>query len=52
MSFEFRTAWEALHEGGVLVADDVNVNAAWDEFVTRVGREPRALGPKLALITK
>jgi predicted O-methyltransferase YrrM len=52
MSFEFGTAWEALREGGVLVADDVNVNAAWDEFVHRVGREPEALGPKLAMITK
>jgi hypothetical protein len=52
MSFEFRTAWEALREGGVLVADDVDVNAAWDEFVREVGREPEALGPKLAMITK
>jgi predicted O-methyltransferase YrrM len=52
MSFEFGTAWEVLREGGVLVADDVNVNAAWDEFVHRVGREPEALGPKLAMITK
>jgi predicted O-methyltransferase YrrM len=52
MSFEFRTAWTALREGGVLVADDVNVNAAWDEFAREVGREPQALGPKLAMITK
>jgi predicted O-methyltransferase YrrM len=52
MSFEFRTAWEALRQGGILVADDVNVNAAWDEFVHRVGREPEVLGPKLAMITK
>jgi predicted O-methyltransferase YrrM len=52
MSFEFRTAWEALREGGVLVADDVNVNAAWDEFARKVGREPETLGPKLAMITK
>jgi predicted O-methyltransferase YrrM len=52
MSFEFRTAWEALREGGVLVADDVNVNAAWDEFAGEVGREPETLGPKLAMITK
>jgi predicted O-methyltransferase YrrM len=52
MSFEFRTAWEALSEGGVLVADDVNVNSAWDEFVRDVGREPEALGPKLAMLTK
>ena len=52
MSFEFRTSWEALREGGVLVADDVNVNAAWDEFTREVGREPETLGPKLAMITK
>jgi predicted O-methyltransferase YrrM len=52
MSFEFRAAWGALREGGVLVADDVNVNEAWDEFTREVGREPQALGPKLAMITK
>jgi hypothetical protein len=52
MSFEFRTAWEALGEGGVLVADDVNVNTAWTEFAREVGREPETLGPKLAMITK
>jgi predicted O-methyltransferase YrrM len=52
MSFEFRTAWEALREGGVLVADDVNVNQAWDEFTREVVRESEALGPKLAMITK
>jgi predicted O-methyltransferase YrrM len=52
MSFEFRTAWEALREGGVLIADDVNVNTAWDEFVAEVGRERGELGPKLAMITK
>jgi predicted O-methyltransferase YrrM len=52
MSFEFRTAWEALREGGVLVADDVNVNAAWEEFAREVDREPEALGPKLSMIVK
>jgi predicted O-methyltransferase YrrM len=52
MSFEFRTAWAALREGGVIVADDVNVNDAWDEFARDVGREPEALGPKLAMISK
>jgi predicted O-methyltransferase YrrM len=52
MSFEFQAAWEALREGGVLVADDVNVNTAWDEFAREVGREPEALGPKLAMITR
>ena len=52
MSFEFRTAWEALREGGVLVADDVNVNTAWEEFTREADREPEALGPKLSMIAK
>jgi predicted O-methyltransferase YrrM len=52
MSFEFRAAWNALRDGGVLVADDVNVNTAWDEFLREVGREPEALGQKLAMISK
>ena len=52
MSFEFRAAWEALRDGGVVVADDVNVNTAWVEFAREVGREPELLGPKLAMITK
>jgi predicted O-methyltransferase YrrM len=52
MSFEFRTAWPALREGGVLVADDVNVNPAWAEFTGEIGREPEELGPKLSMITK
>jgi hypothetical protein len=52
MSFEFDTAWAALRPGGALVADDVTVNRAWDEFAERVGREPQALGPKLAMLVK
>jgi Methyltransferase domain len=52
MSFEFRAAWAALREDGVLVADDVNANTAWVEFAREVGREPEALGPKLAMIVK
>jgi predicted O-methyltransferase YrrM len=52
MSFEFRTAWEALRDGGVLVADDVNVNTAWAEFIRDVDRKPEGLGPKLAMIVK
>jgi predicted O-methyltransferase YrrM len=52
MSFEFTAAWDALRKGGVLVADDVNVNTAWDEFTKRVGRTPEALGQKLSMITK
>ncbi|MBA2361869.1 MAG: class I SAM-dependent methyltransferase [Actinobacteria bacterium] len=52
MSFEFDTAWEALRDGGALIADDVNLNPAWDEFTTRVGRRSQPLGSKLALIVK
>jgi Methyltransferase domain len=52
MSFEFQAAWGALRDGGMLVADDVNVNTAWAEFAREVGREPEALGPKLAMISK
>ena len=52
MSFEFHAAWAALSDGGLLVADDVNVNTAWAEFAREVGREPEALGPKLAMISK
>jgi hypothetical protein len=52
MSFEFEHAWEAMADGGALVADDVTVNTAWDEFTRRVGRRPQPLGPKLSLIVK
>ena len=52
MSFEFDQAWEAMNDGGALVADDVNVNPAWDEFTQRVGRRSQPLGAKLSLIVK
>lgn len=52
MSFEFEHAWEAMRDGGALVADDVNVNTAWNEFTKRVARRSQPLGPKLSLIVK
>jgi hypothetical protein len=52
MSFEFEAAWNALRPGGAIVADDVTVNSAWDEFVARAGRDSQPLGPKLAMIVK
>jgi hypothetical protein len=52
MSFEFEHAWAAMRDGGALVADDVNVNPAWDEFTQRVRRRPQPLGSKLSLIVK
>ncbi|MGH3117041.1 MAG: class I SAM-dependent methyltransferase [Gaiellales bacterium] len=52
MSFEFSTAWAAMRPGGVLIADDVNVNSAWDEFTREIDREPETIGPKLSMIVK
>ena len=52
MGFEFDAAWGSLRPGGALVADDVTVNSAWEEFAARVAREPQPLGPKLAMIVK
>jgi len=52
MSFEFREAWAALRPGGVLVADDVNLNDAFAELAERHTRQPMQLGPKMALLVK
>jgi predicted O-methyltransferase YrrM len=52
MRFEFDAAWSALRDGGVLAADDVNVNAAFADFAMAQRREPIAIGPKLALLVK
>ena len=52
MSFEFRTAYPALREGGALVADDIGSNDAFSELATEVGRTPIALGPKMAFLVK
>ena len=52
MRFEFETAWPALRDGGVLVADDWNWNDAFEELARAVGREPVTLGKKLALLRK
>ncbi len=52
MRFEFDAAWTALRDGGVLAADDVNVNAVFADFAQARRREPILLGPKLALLVK
>jgi hypothetical protein len=52
MHFEFETAWPALGEGGVLVADDYDWNDAFAELVREQGRTPVTMGKKLALLTK
>ncbi len=33
MSSEFRTAWEYLNEGGVLITDDIDQNRAFEDFI-------------------
>jgi predicted O-methyltransferase YrrM len=52
MRFEFEQAWDALHPGGVLAADDVTQNGAFPDFAAAQDREPIEIGPKLALLVK
>jgi predicted O-methyltransferase YrrM len=52
MRFEFETAWAALRDGGILVADDWDWNDAFIEMARRTKRTPVTLGEKLALLRK
>ncbi len=52
MSFEFGHAWRTLRPGGALIADDVNVNAAFAEFAAEQAREPVPLGAKMSFLVK
>jgi predicted O-methyltransferase YrrM len=52
MSFEFRTAFTALREGGALIADDITQNAAMSEFAAEHGLAPIPIGAKMAFIVK
>jgi len=52
MSFEFATAYPALREGGVLIADDITENAAMAEFAEAHGRAPIPIGAKMAFLVK
>ena len=52
MRFEFQTAWPALRDGGVLVADDWDWNDAFMELAHETNRTPVTLGEKLALLRK
>lgn len=52
MRFEFEAAWPRLRDGGVLAADDVNVNSAFPDFAAAHAREPIDIGPKLALLVR
>ena len=52
MRFEFETAWPALRDGGVLVADDWDWNDAFVELAQETHRTPVTLGTKLMLLRK
>jgi predicted O-methyltransferase YrrM len=52
MTFEFEAAYPALRDGGVLVADDITVNSAMDEFASARDRAPIPIGAKMAFVVK
>lgn len=52
MTFEFHAAWPAINQDGVLIADDVDWNSAWDEFCTAHDRDPIPLGPATSFVFK
>jgi predicted O-methyltransferase YrrM len=43
MLFEYQTAWPSIREGGLLLSDDVNWNAAFHDFSLYVKRRPQYL---------
>jgi predicted O-methyltransferase YrrM len=43
MLFEYQTAWPSIREGGLLLSDDVNWNAAFHDFSSHVKRRPQYL---------
>jgi predicted O-methyltransferase YrrM len=52
MRFEFETAWPALRDGGVLIADDWDWNDAFMELAQETHRTAVTLGTKLMLLRK
>ncbi len=40
MTFEFETIWPALRSGGILLADNIDVNTSFFDFSRSVGRQP------------
>lgn len=43
--FELRAAWDALGDGGILLATHVDANRAWTDFCRRQGSPPQLLDP-------
>jgi hypothetical protein len=44
MTFEFRSAWEALRAGGVLISDDIDDSVAFERFLEEQGGLPAVIG--------
>lgn len=40
MTYEFEAVWPALGSGGVLIADNIDVNTSFFDFARRIGRIP------------
>ncbi len=43
MTFEFETVWPTLRRGGILLADNIDVNTAFFDFCRRRGRIPHVM---------
>lgn len=52
MTREYELAWPRLRQGGLLASDDVNFNAAFAEFASRVGGRPLVWRTRLGFIVK
>jgi hypothetical protein len=61
MWFELITAWDAMHQGGILICDNIEANTSFFDFCRRVGRIPLVLptpsedrfhAPRFALIVR
>ena len=52
MSYEFRTLWEKIPEGGFLFSDDTKRNDAWREFIARHSDCPNLVYRSLGIIRK
>lgn len=51
MRFEFDHAYQALRPEGLLVADDISWNRAFDEFIDRHDLSPGRLGPDIGFVS-
>jgi len=52
MMMEFRSVWDRLSPGAVLLSDNVNSNDAFTDFSKEKNRQPYFITPRLGLVTK